>query len=264
MTEHGQAPAGRDRRAPRPDREGVRQEHRGEAAGTDGRPQQPDELPRGHHRVAGRDGPPAVRPDHGADRPEAGDRGLMGLQLGHPDLHPHRGGLAQMVLGLGHDQLRLGRRDPQPGAQLRQVPGDQVGARPAHADHPGSACSRAGGRRPCGLGRPAEHRVHPAGEPAPLGLLGGQRGDPLVGQPVDAAPAALRLGPGAGQQAGVLQPVQGRVDGPLGQVERALAPVAQRRDDGVPVRGTGREHRQQQQVQVSLEPFTIHTKKNYA
>ncbi|MGH3235185.1 MAG: hypothetical protein ACRDOH_18445 [Streptosporangiaceae bacterium] len=44
-----------------------------------------------------------------------------------------------MVLGLGQDQLRLGRRHPQPGAQLRQVPGDQVGGRPGHVDHLGSA-----------------------------------------------------------------------------------------------------------------------------
>ena len=82
---------------------------------------------------------PAVRPDHGPDRPEAGDRGLMGLQFGHPDFQPHRGRLAQMVLGLGHDQLRLGRRDPQPGVQLLQVPGDQVAGHPVHAGRPGSA-----------------------------------------------------------------------------------------------------------------------------
>ena len=80
-----------------------------------------------------------MRPDHGPDRSEAGDRGLLGLQLGHPDRYPCRGGLAQVVLGLGRDQLRLGRRDPQPGVQLLQVPGDQVGGCPAHAGHPGSA-----------------------------------------------------------------------------------------------------------------------------
>jgi hypothetical protein len=87
---------------------------------------------------AGRDGPPTVRPDHGPDRPEAGDRRLLSLQLGHPDRYPGRGGLAQVVLRLGRDQLRLGRRDPQPGVQFVQVPGDQVGGHPAHASCPGS------------------------------------------------------------------------------------------------------------------------------
>jgi hypothetical protein len=123
---------------------------------------------------------------------------------------------------------------------------------------------RPGGRRPYRLRRPAEHRVYPAGEVTPFGLLGGQRGRALVGQPVDAAAAALRLVPGADQQAGVLQPVQGGIDGPLGQVKRAPAAVAKRRDDRVPVRGTGGEYRQQQQVQVSLEPFTVHATEHYA
>jgi hypothetical protein len=113
--------------------------HPGQAADADGRRQQRGELPRGHGRAAGRDGPPAVRPDYGPDRSEAGDRGLLGLQFGHPDCYPRRGGLAQVVLGLGRDQLRLDRRDPQPGAQLLQVPGDQVGGHPAHAGRPGSA-----------------------------------------------------------------------------------------------------------------------------
>ncbi len=127
------------------------------------RRQQPGELPRGHNRPGGRDGPPAMRPDHGPDRPEAGDRGLMGLQFGHPDLHPHRGGLAQVVLGLGHDQLRLGRRDPQPRAQLRQVPGDQVGGRPDHADHPGSAAAGpAAGGHPAWAAQPSTACTPPA------------------------------------------------------------------------------------------------------
>ena len=49
--------------------------------------------------------------------------------------------------------------------------------------------------------------------------------------PTASPAAAVSRSPGAGQQAGIFQPVQGGVDGPLGQVERAPAPVAQRRDD---------------------------------
>jgi hypothetical protein len=85
------------------------QKHRGEAAGTDGRRQEPGELPRGHGRGGGRDGPPAVRPEHGPDRPEAGDRGLLRLQ---PGRQPRRGGLAQMILRLG--QLAVTVRNPAP------------------------------------------------------------------------------------------------------------------------------------------------------
>jgi hypothetical protein len=81
---------------------------------------------------------------------------------------------------------------------------------------------------PGDLGGPAEYRVHSAGELPPFGLLGGQGGDPLVGQPVDAAAAPFGLSPGTGEQPGVFQPVQGRVDGPLRQVERAPAAIAQR------------------------------------
>jgi hypothetical protein len=106
--------------------------------------------------------------------------------------------------------------------------------------------------------------VHPAGEITPFGLLGGQRGRALVGQPVDTAATALRLVLGADQQAGVLQPVQGGIDGPLGQVKRAPAAVTKRRDDRIPVCGTGGEYREQQQVQVSFEPFTVHTTEHYA
>ncbi len=111
----------------------------------------------------------------------------------------------------------------QPGVSTPRLRGSARRTAP-----PGTRRSGRGPAHSCrpprlGLGRPAEHRVHSAGELTPFGLLGGQCGRPLVGQPVDAAPAALRLVPGADQQAGILQPVQSRVDGPLGQVERASA-----------------------------------------
>ena len=80
-----------------------------------------------------------------------------------PIASPAASGLAQVVLGLGHDQLRLVRRDPQPGAQFLQVPGDQVGGRPAHAGHSGSArAGPAADRRTACAGAPRMACIPPA------------------------------------------------------------------------------------------------------
>jgi hypothetical protein len=112
--------------------------------------------------------------------------------------------------------------------------------------------------------RPSQHRLDAAGELPPVVLLGGQGGDSLIGQPVDPAAPPSGLRPGADQKAGVLQAVQGRVDGSLREIERSRAAVTQRRDDRVPVRWPGGQDRQQQQIKVALEPLTVHTQEPYA
>jgi hypothetical protein len=80
----------------------------------------------------------------------------------------------------------------------------------------------------------------------------------LGGELVQAATPAGLLGPGAAQQTGRLEPVQGRVDGPLGQGELLGAALPQLGDDRVAVGGTGSQHRQQQQVQVPFELLSPH------
>jgi hypothetical protein len=59
-------------------------------------------------------------------------------------------------------------------------------------------------------------------------------------------------------ESGALQPVQCRVDRAGGQVEGALAALAQRFDDRVAVLVTVLEHREQQCVEVALENLGPH------
>src|SRR5256885_1722195 len=57
------------------------------------------------------------------------------------------------------------------------------------------------------------------GEVAPRGAVRVQPGAAGGGGPVRAAPPAVHDGPGTGDEPGVLQPVQRRIDGTGGQVE---------------------------------------------
>jgi hypothetical protein len=103
---------------------------RGQAADAGRHHEQRGQLPGRHGGVAGQGGnlaaPGLVRVYDRPHRPEAGDGRLLRLPLGHPDGHGRGGRLAQVILGLGHDQLGLVRRDPQAGAQLIQVVPDRV------------------------------------------------------------------------------------------------------------------------------------------
>ena len=75
-----------------------------------------------------------------ADGPERRDRSLLRLVLGHPGREPAGSGIAQVILGLGHDEPGLRRRELQACPQLAEVFLDQV-ARVAHAGNPTTACT---------------------------------------------------------------------------------------------------------------------------
>jgi hypothetical protein len=98
----------------------------------------------------------------------------------------------------------------------------------------------------------------PAAKAPPFGPLGRQGGHALVGQRVYPAPAAVRVHPRAADQAGGRQPVQRRVDRAFRQVERAFAALPQRGDGRVAVGRPRGQDRQQQQVQVTLQPLWVH------
>jgi hypothetical protein len=70
--------------------------------------------------------PGGVREDDRPHRPEAGDRRLLCLQFRLPSCQPGGNRLAQVILGLGQDQLRLSRRGQQARPQLAEVLLNQV------------------------------------------------------------------------------------------------------------------------------------------
>jgi hypothetical protein len=82
--------------------------------------------------------PGRVRAGDRADGPERRDRGLLRLVFGHPGRQPAGNGLAQVILGLGHDEPGLRRRELQACPELVQVFLDQVRLA-AHAGHPTTA-----------------------------------------------------------------------------------------------------------------------------
>src|SRR6266545_1732871 len=69
----------------------------------------------------------------------------------------------------------------------------------------------------------------------------------------DALPISADHRPGGADQSGALEPVQRRVDGAGGQVERAAAARPDGLDDGVAVQWAALEHGQQQPVEVPFE-----------
>src|ERR1700685_1571437 len=104
-----------------------------------------------------------------AHRPEAGDRRLLGFTSGHPPRgQPGGGGLAQVILGFGQDELGFGRPETPPRAELTQVLLDEVAGSlaaiwRAHADHPGTGrTGPAAGRPSGGAGQPSTACTLPA------------------------------------------------------------------------------------------------------
>ena len=150
-----------------------------------------------------------------------------------------------MILGLGEHPAGLARAGAQRDIELVQVLLDQVVAGGAHADHPSTDWI------PQVKCRYSVRSAASAAAPGPVSAYTRRR--------LPSAMAHELL-----EQPGVLEPVQRRVDGALRQVEGALTAPAQLGNDRVPVRGPGGEHGQQEQVQVSLEAFPIHTSERYA
>src|SRR5215471_8658933 len=111
---------------------------------------------------------------------------------------------------------------------------------------------------------PAQDGFDRRGEPAPIGALPVQRRQAGGSDAVRAARTALLLRPGAGDQADPLQTLERRIDGALGQVELAGAPLAEGLDDRVAVRRTGREDGQDQAVEVPSDQLLLHAKTVYA
>ena len=79
-----------------------------------------------------------VRAHHRGNRPEGRDRSQLCLVLGHPGRQPAGSGLAQVILGLGQDELGLLRSELKAGPQVAEVFLDPV-ARVAHAGDPTTA-----------------------------------------------------------------------------------------------------------------------------
>src|SRR5439155_11292514 len=100
---------------------------------------------------------------------------------------------------------------------------------------------------------PFEKSGDRGGELAPVGPLAGQLALSRGGEPVAAAAPPVGDRPGAGDETGVRQPVQCRIDGAGRQVEPAAAAFAQRLLDRVTVPGAVFEGGQQEHVEVPLE-----------
>jgi hypothetical protein len=73
--------------------------------------------------------PGCVCAHHGGNRPEGRDRSQLRLVLGHPGRQSAGSGLAQVILGLGRDELGLLRSELKPGLQIAEVFLDQVAGR---------------------------------------------------------------------------------------------------------------------------------------
>jgi hypothetical protein len=133
------------------------------------------------------------------------------------------------------------------------------------AGRPERRASRANrGTRCVRARRTLHHGMDGTSEIAPLALSPGKRAVAFRGELVDAPAAAVHLRPPARHQAGALQPVQRGIERAFGQIERSTAARAQGFRDGIPVGGPGLHGREQEQVEVSLEGFSVHPSRCYA
>ena len=116
------------------------------------------------------------------------------------------------------------------------------------------AGSRRRHRRRRGMKQGGDRR----GEVLPGSALGVEGPPARRGQLVDAPAAAARFRPARLNQARPLQPVQGRVHRPGGQVDLTAAAYSQRLHDRVTVTRTRLQNRQQNSVQMTLQRFRPH------
>src|SRR5262249_15890161 len=105
-----------------------------------------------------------------------------------------------------------------------------------------------------------ERRLHRGHVGAPALALACELGGAFPREAVD-APLARTLSsrPTAGQQTPALEPVQRRIDGSLGELERAATSVTDSLAHRVPVGRPGLERREEQQIDVSLQYLGLHS-----
>src|SRR5580700_8600459 len=96
-------------------------------------------------------------------------------------------------------------------------------------------------------------------EALPNGCLIGQVANAARGQRVDTpAPPRLAGGPLAAEQARLLQPMQRRIDGSLGQLEGARGAAVDLLDDRVTMRRSARQRGQHDHVEMAFQHFALH------
>ncbi len=77
------------------------------------------------------------------------------------------------------------------------------------------------------------------------------------------APPRLAGRPFATEQARLLQPMQCRIDGSLGQLEGAAGAAVDLLDDRVTVRRPARQRGQHDHVEMAFEHFALHGRRDY-
>src|ERR1700731_1304136 len=111
----------------------------------------------------------------------------------------------------------------------------------------------------CGIAALPEETADGIAEALPNGSLIGQGANAALGQRVDApAPPRPAGGPFAAEQARLLQPMQCRIDGSLGQFEGAAGAAVDLLDDGVTVRRPARQRRPHDHVEMAFQHFALH------
>src|ERR1700738_4916503 len=114
-------------------------------------------------------------------------------------------------------------------------------------------------RSGCRIAAFPEETADGIAEALPNGCLIGQVANAARGQRVDApAPPRLAGRPLAAEQARLLQPMQRRIDGSLGQLEGAAGAAVDLLDDGVTMRRPARQRGQHDHVEMAFQHFALH------
>src|SRR5262249_22668127 len=144
-------------------------------------------------------------------------------------------------------RLRIDHRYLLPRALPRGGRGPPAGSARTAPDHlPARAPAVSCRRRSCWLSGSlvAKQAAYRGGKLIPYGPPLGKRPVSASGQGIDAsAPSGIGGDPPAGQQAGLLEAVQRRIDCAFGKVECLIAPAANFLDDRVAMRRAGGQSR---------------------
>src|SRR5215472_6129738 len=157
---------------------------------------------------------------------------------------------------------RIGRRAvppqaPPPGDHAPLAGRGQTGPGHARAIARAVSCRR----RSCRLSgvRGAEQAANRRGKLLPDGALLGERAGSACSQGINApVPSGLRGNPPARQQTGLLETMQRRIDGALGEVEGLTTATANFLNDRVAVRRPRGQRGKDDHVEMPLEHFAFH------